>query len=168
MWSAILPLLRLNITFTHKSNKKYYKNLLKILKKTKVPDEEKANIYLTIAKQLYNHRSYKKAQKLFISATNLYVAADEKNLKVGETLYWTARTQSRRDKTNDAIKNFKDAINILEKSDNENDVSMTLTAYKALIQIYSKRREPEKATPYVLAHAHKRPNNHKQLLDPIY
>jgi hypothetical protein len=34
---------------------------------------------------------------------------------------------------------------------------MTLTAYKALIQIYIKRKEPEKATPYVLAHAHKRP-----------
>lgn len=122
-----------------------------------MPDEEKANIYHTIAKQLYNQRSYKEAQKLFISARNLYVAADDKNLKVGETSYWTAQTQSRRDKTNDNIKNFKDAINILEKSDNENDVSMTLTAYKALIQIYIKRREPEKATPYVLAHAHKRP-----------
>jgi len=46
-----------------------------------LPDEEKANIYHTIAKQLYNQRSYKEAQKLFISATNLYVAADDKNLK---------------------------------------------------------------------------------------
>lgn len=154
---------------TYNSNKKYYKKLLRILKNTKNDDDEKATIYFTIAKQLYGRGSYKEAQKIFNTAKTLYqMAYDKNNIKVGETLYWIARTYTRRNKTKDAIKNFEAALHILEKSDIQKNILMTLTAYKALIQIYSKKGDTEKATPYVLAHAYKRPDNHKQLRDPIY
>jgi len=154
---------------TYKSKNKYSKNLLKIIEKITVSDEEKIEIYITIAKQNFGLRNFKDAKKLFNSAKNIYQEKhgnDHPN--VGEMFYWIARSDNRRNKTKDAIKNYNQAIKILDKSDNENDVSMTLTAYKALIHIHSKKGDLDKATPYVIAYAHKRPDKEKQLRDPIY
>lgn len=154
--------------YTYKSNKRYYKNLLKILEKVETADEEKANILASIAKLRYERRAYKEAKKLFNAAKGIYaITHDNDSPKVGEMLIWFPMTETRRNETKDAIKTFKEAINILDKSDNVNDVSMTLTAYKMLIQNYSKKGDAEKATPYVLAYSHKRPNNDKQMRDPI-
>lgn len=154
---------------TYKSKNKYSKNLLKIIEKITLTDEEKIEIYATIAKQNFNLRNFKEATKLFNSVKNIYQEKHgNEHPNVGEMFYWIARSDNRRNKTKDAIKNYNEAIKILDKSDNENDISMTLTAYKALIHIHSKKGDLDKATPYVIAYAHKRPDKEKQLRDPIY
>ncbi|MDG1707945.1 MAG: TonB family protein [Emcibacteraceae bacterium] len=154
---------------TYRSKGKYAKNLAKIVPKIDAPDETKADIFYIIAKQRYDRRNYKDAMQYYNAAKQHYVKAFGKNHpKVGAILYWTARVNAQRKKNKDALKSFQAAIDILDKSDAENDIAMVLLSHETLIKIHSRKGDLDKATVHCLAYAYKRPEGTKGYRNPIY